>query len=214
MLGIPRSAPPPARPAWPYGLALAGSWIVYSLLDHGNASHEAPGQIAGLALLLVWIPLTHGFARRYVWPGGSAPWLRAASAWWAVLVISGWITFLPGPSELLKFSHGLVAHAHLAMACWLTAVLQVLLCTLSPTGGAGEPAGGRAAFLLWQGGSVLHLAALAHLAARESADPAALFLGDPGITALLALRLIAGLAMLAASVLWLRSSWIPHELPS
>jgi cytochrome c oxidase cbb3-type subunit 1 len=129
-------------------------------------------------------------------------------------VLSGWITFLPGPSEVLKFSHGLVAHAHLAMACWLTAILQVLLRALGPAGDGGEPAGGRLAFLLWQSGSVVHLSALALLTAWETADPAALFLGAPGITALFALRLVAGVAMLAASWLWLRSSWIPHEASS
>jgi cytochrome c oxidase cbb3-type subunit 1 len=184
---------------------------VYLILDHGNAPHGARGQIAGLGLLLAWIPLAHGFTRRFAWPAGSAPWLTAASAWWSLLVLSGWITFLPGPSELLKFSHGLVAHAHLAMACWLTAVLQVLLRALDPVGLSGSRNGERSAFFLWQGGSVVHLAALALLTTREAADPAALFLGDPVVTALLATRLVAGLAMLAASTLWLRSSWIPHD---
>lgn len=211
LLRVPRDAARPARGPWPYAAALAGSWLVYLFLDHGNASHDAPGQIAGLALLLAWVPLAHRFARRYAWPAACTPWLRAASAWWALLVVSGWLTFLPGPSALLKFSHGLVAHAHLAMACWLTAVLHVLLNAL---GTGGRTAGGRSAFVLWQAGAAVHLAALALLAAAESSDPAALFLGDPGVGALLGLRLLAGVAMLAASALWLRSSWIPNEGPS
>lgn len=46
--------------------------------------------------------------------------------------MSGWLTFLPGIPERLKFTNGLVAHAHLAMAGVVTSVNGMILNQLDP----------------------------------------------------------------------------------
>ena len=98
-----------------------------------HASHHEPGQIAGLALLLAWIPLVVGYARSFGWGAGSRPWLAAAFGWWLALVLTGFLTFLPGISERLKFTNALVAHAHLALAGLVTCLHAAILLSLPGT---------------------------------------------------------------------------------
>lgn len=180
--------------------ALAGSWGMFAGMKHGSVSHHLPGQIIGLGLLLVWVPLLPLHWRGFDWPEGARRWLWAAWAWWLLLVVTGWLTFLPGLSERLKFTNGLVAHAHLAMAGLVTAVNALVLHTLG--GGLSR----RAAFWLWQGGCVLHVGLLLALGWVEADAEGALFRGESWIQLIYGGRLVAGLAMAAASVLWFKEA--------
>lgn len=177
--------------------ALAVSWVVFAVTGHGNVSHHAPAQIAALAVLLAWIPLLALHWLAHDWPAAARPWLLAALAWWALLVASGWLIFLPGWSEQMKFTHELVAHAHLAMAGVVTSVNAVMLLVLA------RRAAPRGVFAAWQLGCAAHLAALAVLGATEAGHTGELFRSEGWTQALLGARLAAGGLMTGASVRWL-----------
>lgn len=180
-----------------YWWALAGSFGVFGVIDRGNASHHARGQILGLAVLLMWVPLAWVYFRSFEWEGSARRWLGAAFGWWLTLVATGFLTFLPGLSERLKFTNGLVAHAHLAMAGLVTAVNFVVLRQLAPR---AEPRGN---FWAWQGACAAHVGALMALGWSEAENAGALFRSEAWTQALYGARLAAGAVMLAASVRWL-----------
>jgi cytochrome c oxidase cbb3-type subunit 1 len=197
-LGLPRTAGVRAGARW-FWSGLIVSCVVFAVVDHGNASHHAWAQIAALGSLLMWAPLLGVYYREFAWPASARRWLGAAWFWWAGLLATGWWIFLPGMSERFKFTHVLVAHAHLAMAGVVTSLGGALLVAL----GRG-PGGGAGAFWTWQGACGVHLAALTALGVGETADVAGFFGGAGWVTGWFALRLAAGVAMLAASVAWLR----------
>lgn len=186
------------RVAWFWG-ALSLSFGVYGALDRGHASHHSAGQIAGLGLLLAWVPLLWRQGGAWAWSAASLRWAKAAGAWWALLVASGWTAFLPGVSEAWKFTHALVAHAHLAMAGLVTAVNFVVLNELDPA----RPVGGRGVFWLWQAGCAAHVGLMLALGATEAGDAAELFCGADWTRWIFAGRLAAGAAMgMAALGAW------------
>jgi cytochrome c oxidase cbb3-type subunit I len=185
------------RTDW-FWILLAGSCAVFAVIDHGNASHHSAGQILGLGLLVVWVPLAAVYFRLFAWTASARRWLLAAFVWWLLLVVTGWLTFLPGLSERLKFTNALVAHAHLAMAGLVTSLNFVILRQLSP---AGEPRGN---FVLWQAACAVHVAVLLAMGWRERDYAGELFRGENWTQAGYAIRLAAGAAMTVASVRWLK----------
>lgn len=182
--------------AW-YWWALAGSFGVFGVIERGNASHHAWGQILGLGMLLMWVPLAWVYFRRFEWEASAGRWLGAAFGWWLVLVVTGFLTFLPGLSERLKFTNGLVAHAHLAMAGLVTAVNFAVLRQLAPK---TEPRGN---FWGWQIACAVHVGALMMLGWCEAENAGDLFRSEGWTQGLYATRLAAGAVMLAVSVRWL-----------
>jgi cytochrome c oxidase cbb3-type subunit 1 len=184
-----------------YGGALAVSWLAFAAIDRGHASHHGVAQIAGLGVLLAWIPLLPLAWRGWNWPGSARPWLRAAAVWWALLVLTGWLTFLPGLSERLKFTHALVAHAHLAMAGLVTSVNAAIVVTLS---GRAAP---RGVFAWWQSGCVLFVASMLALGWGEAETTAELYRGEGAAQGWFVLRLAGGVAMAGASGRWLWGAW-------
>lgn len=206
MLGLPLRAP---LPAWMRGLPalLALHFTGYVLLEQGDASHHAALQIIELFSLFLWPPLLIARLRRSVWTEGTRRWLVAFAAWGCVLTASACVMFLPGWLERGKFTNAFVAHSHLAMAGMLTSFLMVVLVTLNP-GRAARGLGDPRTFTIWQAGCVLHILSLFFAGALEGANPGVLFAESSAVTLLYTLRLAAGLAMLAASITWLR-----HFLP-
>ena len=180
-----------------FAVMLAASWIVFAVIDRGNVSHHGTVPIVALGTLLIWVPLLPLFWRCYAWPAGAKSWLVAAAVWWALLVVTGWLSFLPEISEAFKFTHALVGHAHLAMAGLITSVNAAILVAISrrPTPGS--------VFWLWQAGCAVHIAAMLGLGWGETRHVADLFRGEGWTQGLLAVRLAGGAAMAAASVRWL-----------
>jgi cytochrome c oxidase cbb3-type subunit 1 len=181
----------------PFVWALVVSWLVFATTDRGHVSHHVVAQIVSLSVLLVWIPLLPMFWWRHAWPRAAWPWLRAATGWWCLLVITGWISFLPGVSEAFKFTHALVGHAHLAMAGLITSVNAAILVTIT------RRSAPRSAFWLWQGGCAIFIASMLALGGAEAGRSAELFRSEPWTQTLLATRLLGGIAMTAGSVRWL-----------
>jgi cytochrome c oxidase cbb3-type subunit 1 len=186
-----------------YGVYLVVSFGLNAALKRGNITHHDGGHIFGLASLALWVPLVWRYARSFVWPASARPWLVAAFAWWLVLVVTGFITFLPAMGDRFKFTNGLVAHAHLAMAGLVTSLHVALLATL----GRGWRAGRRWSFWTWQLACVVHIGALFWLGWREAAEPALLYVRGGVADWCYGLRLAAGGAMFVAALDWLVAAW-------
>lgn len=190
-----------------YALYLVVSLGINAVIKRGNISHHDGGHIFGLASLILWVPLVWRYARAFVWPAGARPWLVAAFTWWLVLVVTGFISFLPAMGDRFKFTNGLVAHAHLAMAGLVTCLHMALLATLGPGWGAGR----RWSFWTWQLACAVHIGALFWLGWREAEEPALLYVRGGVADWCYGLRLAAGGAMFVAALDWLAAAWRHDE---
>lgn len=179
--------------------SLAVSWMVFGLIDHGHASHHAWDQLIGLAALIAWVPLAWCRFRAFAWPPGVRWALVLAFTWWLALVANGYWSFLPGVAERLKFTDGLVAHAHLAMAGLVTSMNLAILGVLLP--GAMKTTW---PFWLWQAGCAVQVAVLLALGWWQGGAPGDAYRSDVWMTAGYAVRLMAGVGMLLASAMRLR----------
>jgi cytochrome c oxidase cbb3-type subunit 1 len=199
-LGVGRLAPErrgEPRFFWGAWVVSVGCWLA---IDHGDTSHHDLAQSVGLGVLLWWVPLLTWWWKRHFWSEGAKGWLSAALLWWALLVLSGWITFLPGVSERLKFTNGLVAHAHLAMAGLVTSINVMILNQLDPT----RPL--RKGFGLWQGAAILHVGVLSVMGWFERDYAESFFNGATWVQIGYAVRWASGIAMTVASVQLLRET--------
>lgn len=197
MLRVKAKAGPGASAGKWFWTAWTASVAVFLAIDRGNASHHAAGQIVGLGVLFAWVPMAWMYFRSFDWDAGAGRWLAAAFAWWALLVATGFWTFLPGVSERLKFTNGLVAHAHLAMAGLVTCVNFAILRRLAPR---EEPRGN---FWLWQAACAAHVGVLLAAGWAESERAGEFFRSEAWSQAAYGARLAAGAAMLVASARWL-----------
>ena len=209
MLRVPvREGGAPWRRVYFFGML--GSFVAWLLLDHGNAANTQIEQILGLGVLLLWVPLLWQYFRLHDWPAPLRRWLAAFLFWWGFLTVSGFISFLPGVLDLMKFTNGLVAHAHLAMAGMVGALNMLVLGTLGDAK-ARDPWSDRAAFWRWQAGTMIYVLAMLSQGVREGLDPTMLF-GANALTSLLyGIRLFAGVLLLCANLRWL---WLLELLRS
>jgi cytochrome c oxidase cbb3-type subunit 1 len=175
-----------------------GAW---SLLDHGNASNTQIGQVLGLCVLLIWVPILRAYYRSFEWPVLMQPWLRAFFFWWGFLTVSGCISFLPGVLDVMKFTNGLVAHAHLAMAGMLGAFNMLILGSLGRVA-ARDPWADRFGFWCWQVGTFIYVVAMLMQGVREGLDPTVLFGVNRVTTIFYSVRLLAGALLVLANLRW------------
>lgn len=195
------------RVALQTGMFLMLHFGLFAWLDHGDRSNHEPLQIASLATLVVWWPLLVRHLRRFAWPAESRRWLVAFAAWGVLLLATGLIAFLPGVLERWKFTNALVAHAHVAMAGLLSCFLVVVLNTLNAGSLLERLFSGRGAFWLWQGGCLVLVGSLLVVGVLEGEDPGLLFRPSPLVDGLYGLRLVGGLAMMGASLQWLKGAF-------
>ncbi|OIR13591.1 hypothetical protein GALL_54100 [mine drainage metagenome] len=209
LLGLPREPRRSSRRRVlvPWAI-LAVMAAVFAAAPHGDVSNHQLSQVILLALPLAWAPLTWTLFRSYLWPDAARPWLAAAFAWWCLLLVTGWIGFLPGLGERFKFTQMLVAHAHLAMAACLSSAGWALLLGLDP-----NRAPGRGSFAAWQAGVTVHIGATVLAGLREIAQPDALFVGDSLIRLAWFTRLAAGLLMAAVALVWLHAAIVRPKSP-
>ncbi|MCC5024921.1 MAG: hypothetical protein J6386_19965 [Candidatus Synoicihabitans palmerolidicus] len=114
--------------------------------------------------------------------------------------MSGWLTFLPGIPERLKFTNGLVAHAHLAMAGVVTSVNGMILNQLDPA----RPL--RRGFALWQRAAAVHVVVLMGVGWFERDWATEFYAGAWWVQVGYGVRWAAGVAMALASVQLLRET--------
>jgi cytochrome c oxidase cbb3-type subunit 1 len=177
-----------------YGGYFVLSGAFFAASSHGNVSHHQPGAIAGLASLLAWIALLSRYLAAFHW--------TTAPLWRQALVF--------GFSERLKFTNALVAHAHLAMAGFSTALGFVILQSIV-FGSLRTSLEDRCSFIIWQGGTALYVASMGLLGWRESVVPGVLFHTDTIARLLYCLRLLSGILMAAVSLRWFCWSLKPKE---
>lgn len=199
LLAMPRTLLQPRpgwqrRESWLWGLWLA-ELVVFLLLEPLGGKHSDWWQVAALGLLLPWPPLVARDWGHFQWPDGARAWRRWTLAWWALLVLSGWVSFLPGVLDRLKFTSGLVAHSHLAMAGFTSAFCLLLLGLLSPVAG-------RLGWW-WNGAVAVHVAALSAAGWMEGGDHGWMLETAGWRRGCFGLRWLAGAVMLWVSVRWL-----------
>jgi cytochrome c oxidase cbb3-type subunit 1 len=192
-----------------FWISYALCWMGYQLIQHGSVPNTERDQIIGLGSLMGMTPVLILYYNAWQWPEGTRPWRIAFFIWWSVLAVSGWITFLPGTLDSMKFTNGMVAHAHLAMAGMITAFNFILMASLSKTTRVPEAGcfGGWHPFILWNLACACMVSVLLIQGVREGLNPAVLFGPDSLTLTVYALRMIAGVCMFIASVWWLRSVW-------
>ncbi|MFP5275947.1 MAG: hypothetical protein ACLGPM_02435 [Acidobacteriota bacterium] len=201
----------------PFGLAprkkgstklLAASWAVLlaeavlcAALGRGDVSHHRPSQYLSLASLLVWIPLVPAYYSTFAWNSNTRLWRNAMLGWWAALVITGWIFFLPGVLDHFKFTDGLVGHSFVAMAGFTSSLIIFVMVQL--LGEGGWIFNRARSFYLWQGGVIAYILLMTIAGWREGFDPAFTIVPGSLRNTLYALRLLTGLLMFLASLDWL-----------
>ena len=186
-------------------LIYASNWAVYGYIGRGNASNHDAEQIAGLGTLLLWPGLLVWWFRQYRWEASQRRWMVTAATWCALLVANGFILFLPGVLDRLKFTNALVAHSHLAMAGLLTALNMLLLISVEPRSALARRLDRRGPWLAWNGAAAGMIGGLTGIGFAEAGDPLFLTMGSTTVTLGYTLRLVCGIAMLAAALQWFRS---------
>ena len=176
--------------------------ILCLALGRGNHSHHQPGQFLSLGSLLLWVPVLPDYFNVFDWPAHTKRWRYACFFWWGLLVVSAWITFLPGLLDRFKFTDVLVGHSHLAMAGFVSSLNLFLLSALLGESGRGLNSGW--AFFAWQAGTMGYVIIMFLAGCLEANTPA--FTIIPGVArdALYALRLVCGGLMLTAAIHWWR----------
>ncbi|EDY85245.1 hypothetical protein VDG1235_4880 [Verrucomicrobiia bacterium DG1235] len=179
------------------------SVVLYLSIDHGDASNHALNQIVGLGSLLVWPVLVALYWRAWQWSDAGALWRWAFYAWWGCLALDGWVLFLPGVLDTMKFTNALVAHSHIAMGGMVTALNMVIIGHLGRSDTLAARIGNVWAFVLWNAGCLAYAVVMSVQGWREGWDPSALFYYDSLTGALYSARLVCGLLMAVASLYWL-----------
>jgi cytochrome c oxidase cbb3-type subunit 1 len=121
--------------------------------------------------------------------------------WWAALVITGWISFLPGVLDNLKFTDALVGHSFIAMAGFTSSFIIFVMVQL--LGHDGWIFNRTRSFYLWNGSVVAYIVLMLAAGWREGSDPAFTIVPGMARNILYTLRLITGILMLIASIDWL-----------
>jgi len=185
-------------------IALAAETLLCILMNQGDISHHLPAQYLSLASLLLWLPLVPAYFSAFHWRTETRMWRNALMVWWSALVITGWLLFLPGVLDRFKFTDGLVGHSFVAMAGFASSLLIFVMVQMLGEGGwiFNSPR----SFWMWNV-SVAAYAVLMTIAGYfEASDPAFTIVPGTARNLLYTLRLITGLAMLIASVEWLRDA--------
>ncbi len=85
--------------AW---IVLTAESILCAALGRADVSHHNPAQYLSLGSLLAWLPLMPAYYAAFAWHANTRRWRLAFLWWWAALVVTGWIFFLPGSSRPLQ----------------------------------------------------------------------------------------------------------------
>jgi cytochrome c oxidase cbb3-type subunit 1 len=188
-------------------ISLPTAWIVFTAeallclgLGRADVSHHRPTQWVSLGSLLVWIPLIPLYYEAFDWHDNTRRWRIAFLCWWAVLVPTGWMLFLPGVLDHFKFTDGLVGHSLLAMAGFVSSLLIFVLVQL--LGEDGWIFNGTWSFYVWQASVAVYVLIMFYAGWQEGFHPAFSMLPGALRNSIYALRLLVGVLMLLASLDW------------
>jgi cytochrome c oxidase cbb3-type subunit 1 len=174
--------------------------VLCASLGRGDLSHRLPLQFISLGSLLLWLPITPAYYAAFDWHPNTRRWRIAFLSWWAALVLTGWIFFLPGVLDHFKFTDGLVGHSFVAMAGFTSSL--IIFVTVQLLGEGGWVFNRTRSFISWNGSVIAYVLIMTIAGWREGFDPT--FTIVPGIArnVLYILRLITGIMMLLASLDW------------
>ena len=175
------------------------------MLGRSDMGHHAPAQYLSLASVLVWIALIPAYYDRFEWNIATRRWRTAFLAWWTGLVISGWVMFLPGVLDRLKFTDALVGHSLVAVAGFLSAYILFILVQVVGEDDAWV-LNRRWSFYAWNMGVLAYVVVIMIAGWIESRDPAFTIAPGEARDVIYAIRLLTGVSMLAASAEWLAAS--------
>lgn len=183
-----------------------GLWILWVVeffafiaLETIGGTHYTWHQILGLALLMPWMVMIPRYWSQFDWPIGTRGWRIACLVWWALLVVSGWIEFLPNVLDRMKFTNGLVGHAHWAMAGFTSSYVCLLLILLN---------GAKATIIIKRGKLLWNLAAFSMglvliICGWQEGDDYAWMGESPAWRwSMLCVRAICGVVLLIVSTSW------------
>lgn len=179
-----------------YGVEL----VIYLGMGHHNSSNHWPSQFLGLGSLLPWMVAMPAYYLSFDWPQHTRRWLKSFLIWWMLLLASGWFAFLPGVLDHLKFTDGLVAHSHLAMAGFVSSMNLFLLVNFLEAD--SECLNTRWAFIAWQSGLAIYIVSMGIAGWWEGSHPAFTIVPGVGRNLLYSFRLVGGCLMFSASASW------------
>jgi cytochrome c oxidase cbb3-type subunit 1 len=202
MLLLPRAgaATGKGRAGWGLWTYLANCWLIFGAAEWIGGTHFQFHQIGAMLLLVPWAWLVPWDWAAFAWPEGSRVWRAALFLWWGLLVLSGVTMYLPGVLDRLKFTQGLVAHSHLAMAGFTTSFCALLLVALT-----GRALGGPRSVAAWLASVLVMILVLAAMGWREGGDFSWMELQTGWRTAGLHVRAACGAVMLGASIVWFKN---------
>ncbi len=195
------------------GTAFAVEVLLCIALGRGNNSHHRPAQFLSLGSVLLWVPLIPAYYRSFEWPANSRRWQLGWLCWWVLLVPTGWCLFLPGLLDHFKYTDGLVGHALMAMAGFVTSLLIFLLVVL--LGEDGKIFAARWAFIMWHGSTLGYIAIMFLSGWIEGYNPMFAMVPGAGRNVIYSARLVLGALMTVASLSWLlRASRLVRAQPA
>jgi len=187
--------------------AISISWAVMiaesvlcASLGRTDISHHLPGQFMSLGSLVVWIPLIPFYYSAFEWNANTRLWRNAFLCWWAVLVITGWILFLPGVLDHFKFTDGLVGHSFVAMAGFTSSLLIFVVAQL--LGNDAWIFNRPRSFYIWHASVLAYIVLMTIAGWHEGFDPTFTIVAGSTRNVLYMLRLLVGVLMLVASLDW------------
>lgn len=200
MLILPRMVAPGIRKSHTVAtwIFFAASWLVFGVTEAIGGTHRDAWQILPMLLLVPWAWLIPRDWKCFDWPQGSSVWRYAMLAWWAVLVFTGVLMFQSGILDRFKFTQGLVAHTHLAMAGFTTSFCA-LLCVLI----LRRPLGGNVSVISWHLATLAMVVLLAASGWQEGKNYHWMADMPEWRTVGFLLRPVCGAVMCAASIHWL-----------
>jgi cytochrome c oxidase cbb3-type subunit 1 len=192
---LERKSATASRAPWTMGL-FAVSWVVFGVTEGVGGGHRDWWQIVAMLMLVPWVVLLPKWWGRFEWPGSSAAWRLSMFGWWALLVTSGVTAYFPEVLDRLKFTQGLVAHSHLAMAGFTTSFCALVLTLL------GVRVGSWRSVMVWNGAAIGMVGVLVAMGWMEGEGYGWMIEGTVWRSVGLAGRLLCGLVMLGVSIFW------------
>lgn len=173
------------------------SWVAFAITEASGGGHFDSWQLGAMMLLLPWAWLVRRDWSGFVWPPHAHPWLLSMLAWWTILVATGIAMYWPGILDHIKFTHGLVAHSHLAMAGFTTSFCALLasLCT-------ERPIGGTVSVISWNLAVATMIVVLATMGWREGSATGWMTVRADWREAGLLIRTLCGAVMCVISISW------------
>ncbi len=173
-------------------------WLVFVVTEAIGGSHFDSWQIGAMLCLVPWAWLIPKDWQKFSWPEGTIEWRIAAITWWGILVVTGVTAFLPGLLDHLKFTQGLVAHSHLAMAGFTSSFCALLIVAIS-----GKKLGGKLTIPLWNTATLGMVVLLVWMGWREGSEYSWMISNPHWRQTGFILRTILGIIMLSISITWL-----------